>query len=153
MAATDKHTIILGFKVSVSPKIIELAKEKKITLKNYDIIYRLIEDVQAISTGMIEPETKTLIIGKLEVLKAFYKTHERKLVGGKVVEGKFVPGEKVNIYHSGEIVGQGKVESLQMEKNKAIEVTKGMECGAAIITKVTLKPNDLIEEFKVERIV
>ena len=61
-------------------------------------------------------------------------------------------GEKIDIYHSNEVIGQGKVESLQMEKNKVNEVTKGMECGVSISTKATIKPKDILEQFKIENI-
>jgi len=150
--AIAAKAIIMGFKIAIPDKIAEEAKEKKIQIKKYDIIYRLIEDVQAVLSGMVKPEINEIIIGKMQVIKEFYKTADRKLVGGKIIDGKFVENEKVRIFHSGEMIGTGKLSSLQVEQNKVAEVAKGTECGAAIVTKVTIKPKDIIEQYKEEKV-
>lgn len=150
--AIASSAIILGFKVGTSAKVSDLVREKEIKIKNYDIIYRLIEDVQKILKGMVEPEYEEVLIGKLEVIKVFHKTTDRKLIGGKVVDGKIIEGEKVKIYHSGDEIGKGKVVSLQIEKNHVKDVKKSQECGVAILTKTNIKPKDLIEQFRREEI-
>lgn len=150
--AIASHAIILGFKVNTSPKVNDLVEEKDIKIKNYDVIYRLIEDVQDILKGMVEPEYEEVIIGKLEVIKVFHKTTDRKLIGGRVIEEKLVKDEKVRVFHSGDEAGKGKIGSLQIEKNQVQEVKKNQECGLAIITKSAIKPKDIIEQFKLEEI-
>jgi len=144
------NALILGFKIKVSEQINSMAKEKNIKIENYDIIYRLIEDIQKALVGMIEPEKIKVIIGKLQVLKMFYKTHDRKVIGGKVIDGKLNEGDNINIYHSQEPVGKGKILSLHLEKNQVSQVTNGQECGLAISTKVGIKSGDLIEAYKEE---
>lgn len=150
--AIASNAVILGFRVNTSTKVNDLIEEKHIKIKKYDIIYRLIEDIQEILKGMIEPEYEEMIIGKMEVIKIFHKTQDRILVGGKIIDGKFVSNEKVKIYHSGDEIGKGKVSSLQIEKNQVNEVLKGYECGLAISTKVNIKPKDLLEQYKLQKI-
>lgn len=151
LAETSK-AIIFGFKVNISKNVLEIANKKNIEIKNYEIIYRLIDDVDLILSGLVKPKTTEVLIGKMEVIKVFYKIADKKLVGGKVVDGKFIEGEKIKIFHSGEMIGEGKIISLQIDKNKVKEVIKGMECGVAISTKKTIKPKDLLEEYKIEEI-
>jgi translation initiation factor IF-2 len=150
--AIASNAIILGFKVKCSTKVNVLVREKKIKIKIYDIIYRIIEDVQNILNGMIEPEFMDVIIGKLEVIKLFHKTNDRKLIGGKVVDGKFIKGEQCKIYHSGDQIGNGKIVTLQIEKNQLNEIKKGQECGGGIMTKVNIKPGDIVEQYQKQEI-
>lgn len=151
MAVSGEHkALIIGFRVVVPVSIKKIAEEKGIKISNYDIIYRLIEDIQAALTGILKPEKETIILGKLEVLKVFYSITDRKVFGGKVIDGKIVDGERVNIYHSGEIIDHGKIISLEESQIKAKEVKKGHECGLAISTKRKIKVGDLIEVFKEE---
>lgn len=147
------NALIVSFKVKTNENVKKLANDKKIKIENYDIIYRLIEDVQKLINGLIEPEKVIVIIGKFEALKLFYKTSDKKLVGGKVVDGKMNEGDKVKIYHSGEVVGKGKIESIQIEKNKVITTSKSQECGLLINTHTQIKPGDLVESFKEEIVV
>jgi len=86
-------------------------------------------------------------------MKLFYKTAEKKLIGGKVIDGKMNEGDMIRIYHSGEIIGKGKIESIQIEKNKVSTTSKSQECGLLIHTHTQIKPDDLIESFKEETVV
>lgn len=146
--AIATKAIILGFKVKIPEAIISLSKEKNIKIEKYDIIYNLFDDIQSTLKGMLKPKIQIQIIGKIKVLKVFYKVRNRKLIGGKVIDGKAIPSQKANIYHSGDNVGQGDIESIQIEQNKVLEVVQGMDCGVAINTNVNIKPDDLIEIYK-----
>lgn len=151
--AIASSAVIIGFRVNAFSVTEDLLREKNIKVKNYDIIYRLFEDIQEILKGLIEPEYEEVIIGKLEVLKVFHKTSDRKLIGGRVVDGKIIINEKVKIIHSGDVIGKGKIISLQIEKNQVTEIKKGQECGLAVATKTIVKSGDLIEQYKLEEIV
>lgn len=148
--ASGNNTLLLGFKVKIDDQIAKLAKTKKIAIKSYDIIYRLIEDVQSVLSGMVEPEKQEVIIGKAQVIKIFYKTSDKKLVGAKIIDGKFVSNEKIKILHSSEIIGEGKVTSLQIEKEKKTQITKGFECGISISSKIIIKPGDILQQYKMQ---
>lgn len=151
MAISGEHkALIIGFRVSIPLQIRKIAEEQGIKISSYDIIYRLTEDIQAALSGLLKPEIITIILGKLEVLKVFHSINSRKVIGGRVVEGKIVNGERVNIYHSGEILAEGKIISLEKNKEKTKEVAKGHECGLAISTKTKIKEGDLIEVYTKE---
>ncbi len=148
--AISSKAVILGFKIKLPPAVKKFADDKGIKISLYDIIYNLLDDVSAAVKGLIKPEFEEVLLGKLEVLKVFHSTHSRKVVGGKVVDGKIENGAKVHLYHSGELAGEGKIVSLQKEQNPADVVEKGFECGMAIETTTVIKPSDLIEAYKVE---
>lgn len=149
MAITGK-ALILGFKVKVSDIVKKHAEEKGVKISLYDIIYNLLDDVSAALQGLIKPEIVEVMVGKLEVLKVFHSVKDRKVIGGKVVDGKLETGLKVHLYHSGEIHGEGKIVSLHKEKNEVAEVERGFECGLAISTGIQIKPGDVIEAYKEE---
>lgn len=151
MAIASK-ALIMGFKVAIPEPVNQAAKDKKIQIKQYDIIYRLIEDVQAVLEGLVEPEINIVSLGKLSVIKIFHKIAERKLVGGKITEGKLVEGKKVRIIRNNEEIGSGKLSTIQIGPDKVTEAEKGTECGIAISTKVSIKPKDIIEQFKEEKV-
>lgn len=146
----NNKALIIGFRVPIPMTIKKIAEEKGIKIANYDIIYRLTEDIQAALSGMLKPEIEKVIVGKLEVLKVFHLTTDRKVIGGKVIDGKIIDKERIDIYHSGEIIGQGKINSLEKDKAKIKEVKRGHECGLVVSTKTKIKPGDLIEVFKEE---
>lgn len=148
--AVASRSLVLGFKVKVAPEVKKFAEEKGIKISLYDIIYNLIDDVSAALQGLVKPEIVETLVGKLEVLKVFHSAPKRKVVGGKVVDGKFETGLKVHLYHSGERHGKGKIETLQKEKNQVSEVERGFECGVAIETETRIKPGDLIEAYSEE---
>lgn len=146
--AIASDAVIIGFKISLSPMVRKLAQEKGIKVSLYDIIYNLIDDISSALQGLLKPEFSEEIVGKLEVLKVFHSTPEHKIIGGKVIDGKLVNGLKAHLYHSGEVHGEGKIVTLQMEKNPVKEVLKGYECGLGIDTKTIIKAGDLIEPYQ-----
>jgi len=150
--AVAGRSLVLGFKVKVPANIQKHADEKNIKINSYDIIYNLIDDIQAALQGLIKTETKEALVGKLEVLKVFHSAKDRKVIGGKVVDGKLMNGLSVHLYHSGEIHAEGKIESLQKEKLPADEVEKGSECGLAVVTESLIKPGDIVEAYTKEEI-
>lgn len=151
MAIASK-ALIMGFKVQIPEPVNQAAKEKQIQIKQYDIIYRLIEDVQAVLEGLVEPEVHEIQLGKLSVIKIFHKIAERKLIGGKITDGKLVEGEKVRILRNNQNVGEGKLSTIQIGPDRVNEAEKGTECGIAISTKTSIKPKDIIIQFKEEKV-
>jgi len=147
--ALASKALIIGFKVATALPVKKLADEKGVKISNYDIIYNLIDDITAALEGMIEPETKEEIVGKLEVLKVFYSAKNTKIVGGKVIDGKLLSGLKVHLLHSGESNGDGKIISLKLEQNPVSEVLKGFECGVQIDSHSMLKPKDVIIAYEI----
>jgi len=149
MAIASK-ALMLGFKVNISGSVKKLADEKGIKVNLYDIIYNLIDDIEAVLKGLIKPEIIEVPIGKFELIKVFFSNRERKVAGGKVIKEKITNNAKVHIIRNGEIIGEGKVTSLQLEKNPAKAVDAGMECGLGIDTKVNIKPGDIFEAYNLE---
>lgn len=143
---------IYGFHVQVSPKADQLAKSKGISIKSFDVIYDLIDDVVKELESMLAPVIEEQEIGRLKVLAIFRNENTFQVVGGKVTDGTISNGADVNIVRSGETVSTGKITQLQMNKQNAKDVASGNECGMKVEgTTVIAVGDQLIANFKVSK--
>ncbi|MBD3238237.1 MAG: translation initiation factor IF-2 [Candidatus Moranbacteria bacterium] len=133
LAATSK-AIIYGFKVKTPEMIKQTAEKNKVQIKNFDVIYKLIEDIKYEISEALEPEIIRDDLGELEVLAVFRTEKQKMIIGGKVTQGKVLNKAKMEIYHEQEQIGKGEVEELKHNQDQVEEVKEGMECG------ITYKP-------------
>lgn len=148
--AITSQTIVLGFNVKTTSAAKNLAKAHGVKIATYSIIYNLIDDISSAVAGMLATEITEVVMGKLEVLKVFKSTKNHKIIGGTVIDGKIANGSQIYIYHSQEKLGQGKIVSLEVNKQSVSEVAKGHLCGLAIDSSVAIKAKDLIEAYTEE---
>ena len=127
-----------------------LAKRENIKISIYDIIYQLLDDLTAVLSGLLEPEIVDIELGRLEILAVFKINKNTKIVGGKVTSGKIERGAQVRITRNKETIGEGKIISLQQNKNDAPEVGEGFECGLEVETQIKIEVSDILECFKKE---
>lgn len=151
--AIASEALVIGFRVKPTIAAKNLAQFRGIKISTYEIIYQLIDDVSSALLGLVKPEIMEVSAGKLEVLKVFHSTKDDKILGGKVVDGKMIKGLSIHHYHSGDKVADGKITTLQMEKNPVSEVEKGFECGLGVQITGLIKPGDLIEAFEMQEVV
>lgn len=145
--AVSTKSLVIGFKAQATPAAKNLAQAHNIKISTYDIIYNLIDDLTAAIAGMLKPVISETITGTLEVLKVFRTTKNQVILGGKVIDGKIQKKSQTHILHSHEIIGEGRISSLEKDKMPVDEVLKGFLCGLAIETGATIKPKDLIEAY------
>ncbi|OGY42476.1 MAG: translation initiation factor IF-2 [Candidatus Buchananbacteria bacterium RBG_13_39_9] len=151
--AASSNAIILGFKVKATSASLDLAREKKVEIKYYEIIYKLLEEMKQKMSDLLTPEIVKKIIGKGEVL-AIFKTETKKvIIGVKILEGKINKGLLADIYRKKEKIGSGEVEEVQIGKEKVSEVVSGQDCGISLLTKAEIKANDLLEIYQEEKII
>lgn len=141
---------ILGFHVPIIPAAELLAKQKKVTIKHYKIIYDLLGDVKKELEKLLPPEVIVHEIGKMEVLAIFRTEKKYQIVGGRISEGQAENNVKARIFRGGEIIGTGEVTELQAGKQKVKDVLAGQECGLQIETKEKIEVGDKLELYREE---
>ena len=145
--AQASNAIIIGFNVRGSGKVMDLAKEYGVSIRTYDIIYKVFEEMEAAMKGMLEPEYEEVVTGNLEIRQIFKFSKVGLIAGCHVTNGTIKMGENARLIRDGIVVYQGKIKSLQRGKDNAKEVSKGMDCGLTLENCQDYKENDQIEVY------
>jgi len=151
MLAAASHAIILGFNVQADHAARRLAESEGVSIRLYDVIYRLTEDIEKALKGMLEPPEKEVFVGKGTVLAVFHISKVGNVAGCRVLQGEFRRGAKVRIRRKGEVIYEGEFASLKHEKEDVREVRAGMECGAGFKGFDDIQVGDEIECYIIER--
>lgn len=151
--ALASEALVIGFRVKVSTAVMTLAKRENIKISIYDIIYQLIDDLTAALSGLLEPEIIETEVGRMEILAIFKVSRQDQIIGGKVTTGKIENNCVVKIVRDKEMIGEGKISSLQQNKNDTKEVVEGFECGLKVTSPTKIKVGDSLECYKTEEII
>jgi translation initiation factor IF-2 len=146
LAATTNATII-GFNVRPDRKARELADQEHVEIRTYEIIYKLLEDIEQAMVGMLAPEYEEVVTGDAEVREIFRVPRVGAIAGCYVQNGTITRGSKVRFLRDGTIIWKGTITSLKRFKEDAQEVRAGFECGIGLSDFQDLKPGDIIETF------
>ena len=130
----------------------ELAEAEGVEIRTYEIIYKLLEDVESAMLGMLAPEFEEVVTGDAEVREIFRVPRIGAIAGCLVQSGVITRGSKVRFLREGTIIWKGAVQSLKRFKDDAREVSAGYECGIGLSDFQDLKPGDVIETYE-ERII
>jgi len=152
MLAIASQAIIVGFNVGVEPSVQRLAEAEGISIRTYNIIYRLIEDIQLALTGMLAPEYKEVVQGQAIVRQVFSIPRMGKIAGCQVREGKALRNASVRVKRSGQVLFEGKVASLKRFTEDVREVGPGLECGVGLDGYNDLLPDDVLEFYTREQV-
>jgi len=145
------NALILGFRVKISPTARILAQREKITIMNFDIIYDLVEGIRKFLEKFLGAEIVRTDLGKVKVLVEFWSEKNRQIVGGRIIEGIVEKGSLIEILREGEIVGQGKMVSLQKNKRDIERAKRGEEIGILYEGENKIKKGDTLIIFKKEK--
>ena len=146
MAAASNATII-GFNVRPDRKPRELAAVLDVEIRSYEIIYKLIEDIESAMVGMLAPEYEEVITGEAEVREIFRVPRVGAIAGCYVLSGVITRGSKVRFLREGVIIWKGAITSLRRFKEDTREVAAGFECGIGLSNNQDLRAGDIIETF------
>lgn len=138
---------IYGFNVSATPSAYEVAKEKRINIKLYQVIYKLLEDVEVELEAILDPVISREIIGRGKVLALFRGQKGKMIVGVSLAEGKAEEGVKLVVIRGGKIIGEGLAQQLRVGPEKVREVTAGNEFGLQYSGSIGLQAGDQLEFF------
>ncbi|HEY3345149.1 MAG TPA: translation initiation factor IF-2 [Anaerolineaceae bacterium] len=152
MLASASKAIIIGFNVQADAAARRLAEAEGVSVRLYDIIYRLTEDVEKALKGMLEPEYKDTVTGRAEVLAVFHISKLGNIAGCKVLSGEIRRNGKVRVIRGNKTLHEGEMSSLKREKEDVREVRQGFECGIALKGFDEFEKGDQVECYVRERV-
>ena len=150
--ASASNALLISFNTSITKEAKNKSKISNLEIKNFSIIYELIEYVSDFAIGKLKPTVKENFIGKAEVLQIFKVSKIGAIAGCRVVEGSINKSAKVKVTREDEVIYNGDILSLKREKDEANEVKSGTECGVSIKEFNDFKIGDFIEAFSIEEI-
>ncbi len=147
MLASTTGSIIIGFNVRPTTAVTTYADSEKVQIRLYRVIYDIINEISDAMKGMLDPEFKEEVLGKVEVRTTFRVPNVGTIAGAYVQEGKVVRNAEVRLVRDGIVIHEGTISSLKRYKDDAKEVNQGYECGIGIENYNDIKEGDTIECF------
>jgi translation initiation factor IF-2 len=150
--ASASNAIIIGFNVRPDSNAEKAAEKESVDIKTYRVIYTAIDDIKSAMLGMLEPDYKEKVIGKVEVRQIYKISNVGTIAGCYVTDGKIVRNCKVRIIRDGIVIFESELASLKRFKDDVKEVAQGFECGISIEKFNDIKEGDIIEAYIIEEI-
>jgi len=151
MLAAASRAILLGFNVVTDQAARNLAEQEGVSIRLYEIIYRMIEDIEKALKGMLEPETREIPVGTAQVRAVFKINKVGTIAGCRVLTGELRRNARIRLVRNGETLFEGEISSLKHEKDDVREVRQGFECGVSLKGYNDINEGDLLENFTVEK--
>ncbi len=150
--ANASNAIVLGFNVVPSNITKEVAREYNVEIRLYTVIYKLVEEMELAIKGLLDPEYEEKITGTAEVRKLYKFSKVGIIAGSHVIEGVVKNSSSIRIIRDNKVIYDGKISTIQREKDTVKEVKKGLDCGITVENYNDIKENDLIEAYEMVEI-
>jgi translation initiation factor IF-2 len=150
--AAASQAVIVGFNVIPDEQARMLADERNVEIRRYNIIYKLAEDIKAIIEGRLRPEERVVELGRALVKAVFNISKVGAVAGCLVAQGAIERGCRIRVNRDGRTIGDYALDSLKRHKDDVKEVPRGMECGIRLAGFNDLKPDDLLEAYRIEEV-
>ncbi len=150
--AQASNAIIVGFNVRPTQEAFKMSKDLHVDIRTYKVIYDIIEDVKKSLSGLLSPEEKEEILGRVEIRDTFKVPKIGVVAGCYVTYGKITRNAMIRILREGVIIYEGKIASLKRFKDDVSEVQQGYECGVGVEGFNDIKPGDSIEAYTITKI-
>ncbi len=150
LLADASDAIVIGFNVTVESRAKSIAQEKGVDVRNYQVIYAVIDEMKAALQGLLEPEEVEVVLGHVGVKELFNISKVGVIAGCLVTDGKIERSSKIRQIREAKVVHTGKLSSLKRFKDDVKEVTEGFECGIKLEGRDDLKPGDVLEAFTIQ---
>jgi len=147
--AGASNAIIIGFNVRPNNKIMEFAKERNVEIRLYNIIYKVVEEIEQAMIGSLDPTYEEKVLGEATVRKIFKFSKIGTIAGSYITSGIIKRDAKARIIRDGIVIYDGKINSIAREKDQVKEVKQGLECGITIENYNDIKENDIIEAYEI----
>ncbi len=155
MMAAAAGGIVMGFHVDVPLQVKKIAEREHVEVLQYTIIYKLLDDIKKILTGLLEPEIIENIMGRAEVKKIFMTEKKEMIVGCKIIKGHVENKSKVRVFRQGPEgetkVGDGQINTLKSFEKNVNEVNEGNDCGIRYEGFMPLLEGDILESYKMDK--
>lgn len=152
LLADASDAIVIGFYVTTEDKARILAEEKGVDVRLYKIIYDATNEIKAAMEGMLEPESKEVVLGQVEIRQVYNISKFGNVAGCYVKTGKITRNSSVRLIRDNIIIYDGKLESLKIVKDDAKEVRAGFECGLKVANYDDIKVGDIVEAYEMQKI-
>ena len=146
--ASASHALIIGFNVRASSSTLDIAKQYGIDIKTYDIIYKVVEDMENAMKGMLDPEFEEKVMGTAEIRQIFKFSKVGLIAGCHVTSGIIKINSKARLIRDDIVIYNGSIKSLQHEKDQVKEMKKDMDCGITLENCQDYKEGDIIEVYE-----
>jgi len=152
MLAAASNAIVVGFNVEADSAAQRLAEAEGISIRLYNIIYRLTEDIEKALKGMLEPEIRENVLGHAEVRAIFHISRVGNIAGCRVIDGEVRRNARIRVLRDGNVVFEGELASLKHHQDDVREVRQGFECGLSIKGFNDFEEGDLLESYVLEKV-
>jgi translation initiation factor IF-2 len=152
MLASASKAIIIGFNVTADTAARRLAEKEAVSIRLYDIIYRLMEDIEKALKGMLAPEEKEMVLGHAEVRLVFHISKVGNIAGSRVTDGEMRRNGIIRVLRKGEKIHEGPCSSLKHLTEDVREMRAGFECGVGVKGFDAFEVGDILECFVVEKV-
>jgi translation initiation factor IF-2 len=158
ISETDVHlaaasgAVIIGFNVKADGAAQRQAQKEGVEIRYYNVIYKLIDDIQAALTGMLEPVFREVVEGHAEVIQTFKAGKNIVIAGCRVTDGRIARSSRARVLRKNTKVFEGLIASLRRGKDDVREIASGYECGIVLEDFNEFEVGDIIESFAQERV-
>jgi translation initiation factor IF-2 len=152
MLASASSAIVIGFNVQVDHAAQRAAESEHVSIRQYDIIYRLMEDVEKALKGLLGPEKREVVIGRADVRAIFSTSRMGKVAGCAVREGELRRNARIRVMRGSQKLFEGEIASLRHEKDDVREIRQGFECGVAVKGFEGFQAGDVLECIVMETV-
>ena len=150
LLATASKAIIVGFNTRVEPGASQIADQRGVDVRLYNIIYRLTEEMEAALRGLFKEEAREVVEGHAQVRAVFGIPRRGRVAGCQVVDGLLRRGAQIRVLRGGEVLHTGPMSSLRRFKDDVREVQQGFECGVGLEGFNDFQEDDVLESFRLE---
>ncbi|WPC40683.1 translation initiation factor IF-2 [Clostridium sp. JS66] len=150
--ASASNAVIIGFNVRPDNNATAAAEKEAVDIKTYRVIYNAIDDIKAAMIGMLEPDYKEVVLGKVEVRQVYKISNVGTIAGCYVTDGKIVRNSSVRVIRDGIVIFESELASLKRFKDDVKEVASGYECGLSVEKFNDIKEGDEIEAYTMEEV-
>ena len=152
MLASASNAIVIGFNVRPTLNALDIAKEEKVDVRTYRVIYDAIEDIKSAINGMLDPEYKEVVIGRAQVRATFKVPNAGTVAGIYVQDGKITRNSSIRLLRNDIVIFEGKISSLKRFKDDVREVLAGYEGGLGLENYNDIKEGDALEAYILKEI-
>ncbi len=152
LMAEAASALLVAFHVKVPTHVAKIADRESVTIRRHTIIYKILEEVEKMLSGMLDPEEIEIELGTLEIRGVFLTKPKEQIVGGIVKDGKLLKNVAVRIIRDEKVIGEGKITDLKREKESVGEVKEGYECGLRVAVKnLKIQEGDRLVAYHIEK--
>ena len=150
--AKASHGIVIGFQLPLTKRIEQLARKERVLVRNYEVIYELVDEMADALDSMAAPVTEKVEVARALVKEVFVLSNKQRVAGSEVIKGTLLKGYRVFVEREGAEIGEAKITELRQHKKEVKEVKKGQDCGILLEPNLEVEKGDQIVCFKIEKL-